>query len=108
MIFVNQFMDLMTIRPQLDKECYGYCNEKEDCTVPEGHQNDLTLCRKQAVAETYRQEQCEVKQRRQEAMIQAKQRELLEKKAANEREALANVHIIITVAGKNNKKLAVL
>ena len=95
--------------------------------LPEGHQNDLTLCamrRKQAVAKTYRQEQCEVKQRRQEAMIQAKQRrELLEKKAADEREALTKVHIITSVteleqviadidasdgsvAGKNNKKLA--
>ena len=98
-------------------------------TLPEAQQNVLTLfaMRKRLdVAMAYREEQSKLKNRRQELMIQAKRHtELLEKKAAEEREALSKIHPITSVeeleqlfadiddsegsaASKSNKKLAVL
>ena len=98
-------------------------------TLPEAQQDDLTLFamrKRRDVAMAYSEEQSKLKNRRQELMIQAKRRrELLEKKAAEEREALSKIHLITSVeelerlfadiddsegsaASKSNKKLAVL
>ena len=95
-------------------------------TLPEAQQDDLTLFAMQKrhdVATAYNKTKSELKSRRQEHMQQARRhREMLQKKAAEEREVLSKIHCIRSVeelerffadiddsegsaTSKNNKKL---
>ena len=98
-------------------------------SLPETQQDDLTLFAMRArhdVTKAKREDQSKLKKKRQELMSQAKtRRELLEKKAAEEKASLSKIHLITSVkeleqlfadidntqcsfASKDKQKLAIL